>query len=568
MLKFEDLIELRPGGFADTMATIGALSPILGAAPLMPESMLYASIAAAAGGAAWWGKRIHDLQSNGFFDSEVNIHSDPVEPLPRGKDGLCLGYSVDTGEPLTVPYSQWTRHAFVVGKSGTGKSVFLLDNIFYQHLLRGGGAMFINGKADHKAMQQVVNMCAHAGRLDDLIIIDTANPDRSNTYNPILHGDPDEIASRMVSMIPESNDPGKEFYREEATKAITIFIQAIQAGGYAYNLMDLSVALMSDEAMEMIYRQTPDGSEEKALLGVFLSNYRNNKGQIRVEEIRRIFSGISGKMFLMGRGNFGKITSSYTPDLKLYDAILENKIVYFSLETMGKQEISRQFGKLIIGDIRSALGRLQQLQDHQLPSPPYLIQMDEAGSYMTDALGRASEQARSANVILMPAVQTFENLSAVSEELLAFVLDNTDINVFFQVGSTDTAEKVADLIGKEMRKVLSVSVSSNRADAETALSIDQPGGGRMGDGVGISEQMVLDHRVSSDALKSLGMGECVVLYKKHKVYHLRVPKVDFDKRVQFTPSRFPEQPGVKGLNLHTKEMQMQLTGDKTELETW
>ena len=559
MIKFEDLLELRPGGFADTAATLAMFSPILTASPVFPASALYGSILAAAAGAAWWAKRVHELGDGSFFKSNVRIHSDPPPELPREEDGIQLGYIVETGEPLVISYEDAVRHALLVGKSGTGKTTFMLDNIFYQHLVRGGGALFINGKADKKGKQEIVEMCAMAGRLDDLIIIDTANPDQSNTYNPILYGDPDEIASRMVSMIPESNDPGKEFYREEATKAITILIRAVQAAGLAYNMMDLSVSLMSDVALEYIYQRTPEGSEERALLGVFLSNYRNNRGEIRVEEIRRIFSGISGKMFLMGQGNFGKITSSYTPDLRIYDAILENKVIYIALETMGKQEISRQFGKLIIGDLRSALGRLQQLDKHKLPNPPFLIQMDEAGSYMTEALGRASEQARSANVILMPAVQTFENLSSVSEELLAFVLDNTEINVFFKVGSDETAEKVAKMIGKEMKKAVSISSTAGRMDDMTPLNPDMSQSQRSSDGFSHSEQLVEDYRITPEALMSLELGEALVLYSKNRVYHIRFPLLKPKRKTNFVLNRFVAQQSVKGLDLHKREVQEMLS---------
>lgn len=561
-LSVEKLLDLRPGGFADTVATAALLSPILASSPAFSPFVMAASSAIAIGGGVWWSKRYRELQRIKLLDSSISITSDEIPILKEGEDGITLGYCVDNGQPLTIPFERWTRHGFIAGQSGTGKSVFLFDNVMFQQILRGGGVLCIDGKIDSGNLHMIRTMLAYAGRLDDLIVIDTGSPDNSNTYNPVLIGDPDEVASRLVSMIPSSeNSPGTDYYRSETTQGLTILISAIQATGMAYNLMDLAICLFNATALEYILEIVPEERAEKQLFALFLHKYRNNQGQINVNALKDTFGGMAGRLLLLGSGNFGKITSSYDPDLSMYDAILENKIVYIALETMGKQETAMQFGKLVIGDLRSALGRLQRLPPEQRPDPPFLVEMDEAGSYMTEALGRTFEQARSARVTMLPAVQTFQNLTVISEQLLEFVIGNAETNVFFKIGSDETATAIAELIGKEMKKSVSISNTASNADDKTPIAQNIPQAQKEMDGFSVSEQLVEDYRVSKEMLKGLDTGEAIVLYQKSKVYHIRVPMLDLSKikLPEFKPNSFPRASNTKGLGFYRKETQEKLT---------
>ncbi|WP_204301926.1 hypothetical protein, partial [Serratia marcescens] len=75
---------------------------------------------------------------------------------------------------------------------------------------------------------------------------------------------------------------------------------------------------------------------------------------------------------MFGSGNFGQITNTYDPEVDLYEAVRRNQIVYLPLPTMGKNEAATNFGKLAIGDFRSAIAKVQSLPPEQRPDPPYL----------------------------------------------------------------------------------------------------------------------------------------------------------------------------------------------------
>lgn len=526
--------KIYPGGFADNLALSALSASAFMAHPsFFPGStggLLGAGMAALGG--AWAAHRVANAGYRSVFDfSSVRINSDEVPAGITPNDGIILGYTVDTGKPLIVPWEDWMRHCLVVGQSGVGKTVFG-EWVLAQQIANGGGLLWIDGKLDPDNLYKLDALCAWAGRRADLLVINAGDAGLSNTYNPILTGDADEVSSRILSLIPSSeSNPGTDYYRQAANQGITTLVGAIQRAGMAYNFMDLSILLQNQRALSMLENMVPESSDAKALR-LFLEQYKqvNKDGltSIDMKRLKETFGGVGGRLHLFGSGIFGQITNTYNPDVDLYDAVRQNKIVYVMLPTMGKKEAASNFGKMMMGDLRSAIAQVQSLPKNERPWPPFLNFSDEFGSYVTQAADRPFEQGRSAHVTMMPAFQTMANLDAVSEELREMVLGNTWNKVFFKVGTDDTATKIVELIGKERRVALTLSVSggsSVRHDATGSAPKDASGS----DSFGLVERTEEVEKVSADMLKKLGKGEAVVTYGGSKVYHIKIPAINFDK---------------------------------------
>ena len=83
------------------------------------------------------------------------------------------------------------------------------------------GLAFIDGKLAGDEIETIYQYCCWAGREQDLLILNPGTPSMSNTYNPILRGDPDEVASRILSIIPSTeNNPGADHYKQSANRAL------------------------------------------------------------------------------------------------------------------------------------------------------------------------------------------------------------------------------------------------------------------------------------------------------------------------------------------------------------
>jgi hypothetical protein len=468
------------------------------------------------------------------FNSVVNLqsHESHDADVSRGWDGTLLGYTVDTGRPVFVPYANWMRHGFIIGQSGMGKTV-LGENLMFQQIMRGGGLLWIDGKIDADNIAKLNAMCAYAGRRHDLRVVNPDDPSQSNTYNPILFGDPDEVASRIISLIPSAeNNSGADHYRQSANQGVTTIVGAIQKAGYGYTFRDLSILLQSEAAMLHLASLLPADSESAKMYGLFLERFqtvdRQGNKHLDLKKISDLFGGVGGRLFSFGEGNFGKITETYNPEVRLFEDIIRNRIIYIALPTMGKAEAAAQFGKMAVGDYRSAVAKIQGLPVSERPWPPTLAFMDEAGSYMTQAFARIFEQARSAHQVLLPAVQTVANLDAVSQELREMTLGNTVTKVAFRVGTQDTAETLSELFGTE--NVVSIGTSTSGGDGENAAA----GTGAKqtmsrSKAQGHSESLQEVSRVSPNDLAKLEMGEAVVSTDGQKLFHIKVPRVEFTK---------------------------------------
>ena len=525
--------KIYPGGFADNLALSALSASALATHPAVlagaAGGVVGAGLAAAAG--AWAAQRVVSAGYRSVFDfSSVKINSDEVPDVSPG-EGVIIGYTVDTGEPVIVPWDDWMRHCLVVGQSGVGKTVFG-EWVLAQQMAQGGGLLWIDGKLDPGNLDKLDAMCSWVGRRSDLLVINAGDAHFSNTYNPILYGTPSQVASRMLSLIPSSeNNPGSDHYRQAANQGLTTLVGAIQRTGLAYNFMDLSILLQNQRALSMLENLVPpsdEAKELKLLLDQFKQTNKDGVTSIDMKRLKELFGGIAGRLHTFGSGNFGHLTSTYSPDVNLYEAIRENKIVYVMLPTMGDREAASNFGKMMMGDLRSAIASVQALPQNERPWPPFLNFSDEFGSYVTQAADRPFEQGRSAQIVMMPAFQTMANLEAVSEELREMVLGNTWSKVFFKVGTDDTAQKIVELVGKERRVALTVSISggsSVRRDASGSTPKDASGS----DSFGLTERTEEVEKVTTDMLKKLGKGEAIVTYGGSKVYHIRIPAVSFDK---------------------------------------
>ncbi len=504
-------------------------------------------------------------------DSLVNILSDVDLPSParwNDWDGMMLGYDVVTGRPVTVDWEHWMRHALVTGQSGVGKTV-LGEWVILQQIARGGGVVFVDGKIDSDNLQKLYAMACWAGRATDLRVIHAGDASLSNTYNPILYGDPDEIASRILSLIPASEgSPGTDYYRQAANQAIATLVNAVNdipanqhiqgMKGIGYNFLDLAVALQSPAAMMHLERQVNLESDGGRMFKLWLDQFKvasrdGGNPTLDMKKMRDLFGGIGGRLYGFGTGNFGQFTNTYSPECNLFEDIMANRIVYVALPTMGKSEAASNFGKMFTGDYRTAISWIQQLPKHKRPWPPTLAWFDEAGSYATQSWARKFEQGRSAHQALVPAIQTIANLDAVSPEFRSMVVGNTWTKIFFKLGEEETVSGGSAMFGEE--ETMAYSVSSSRSSASGASEGQLSTANRTrSDGMGITKRAERVARVHPTTLQKLEKGEALVLYGNSKIYHIKIPKFDFTPEFYKSIGKYEVNrlatPTVKGLDFY------------------
>lgn len=528
------------GGSIDTLALSAVGAGAVLSAPYFSGVPTAVPMALGAAGGAWLGNRVFDFwRQQNLLESKISIESAAALTRP---DGLLLGYTTDTGKPVYLPDEDLMRHGFIGGQSGVGKTV-LGRLLMFQQIQRGGGLAFIDGKLTAEDIQTMYQYCCWAGREQDFLVLNPGNPAMSNTYNPILRGDPDEVSARVLSLIPStSNNPGADHYKQSANQGIATLVAALQAAGLAYNFIDFSILLMNHKAIEELetrLKKTQPHHEATKNLSLFLEQYKGGgkpgsglENMVDIKRLKETFGGVGGRMFMFGTGKFGQVMNTYTPDLDLFNAIRSNKIIYVALPTMAKSEAASNFGKMFLGDLRTAIAWVQALPESMRPNPPFLIFMDELGSYAVESLARPFEQARSAQIALFPAVQTLANLATVSPEFKEMVIGNTWTKIVFKIGTQETAEEFADLIGMQKEIARSLSKTENSSTSTPMMNGTPEGSTGAGSGISEGEREQEGYRVSPDDLKKLDKGECIVLHGGDNVFNLRVPKIDISRKLQ------------------------------------
>jgi len=494
--------------------------------------------------------------------------SDPNEDPPDAS-GLLFGYTTDDGTPIRVSDTDLVRHGIIAGQTGMGKSV-LGKSLMFQQIQRGGGLLFIDGKLDSDNIQEVYEYCVYCGRGKDFMVINPGQPEKSNTYNPILYGDPDEVASRIISLIPSTSDSaGADYYKQTANLALVVFISALQqesptqiarwiekakkqktpleylntnrVKGKAYNFLDLALLTMNEGVLNNLMRNVSESDKDSLArknLSIFLEQYAKeqnidgniNKLNIDLKRLKEMLGGIAARMHQFGSGNFGQVLNSYAPEINMYEAIRDGKIIYAALPTMGKDVAAQNLGKMIVADLRTAVSWLQ-LNKNDRPKIPFMAFMDELSSYASDSLAVIFEQIRSAQVFLLPTIQSDSGLSNISEDFKERLMSNMELKIFFRLSSQLTAVNASELIGETTRIQHSTSTASGESASAQALQIGPNKSLSASENQGTSEREMVEPYVHQDLIKSLPKGECIIL-RSPKVWNVKVPMIELSQEIR------------------------------------
>lgn len=481
-------------------------------------------------------RKVNEEPAEGFV-----LRSDETFDETVGLKGIRLGYTKDSNRFLDIENDKLMRHLAIIGQSGVGKTVLGM-NILWQQTARGGGWLFMDAKLDKDTRDQLAYMTRVFGREDEFYVMNVDDPDNSHTYNPLLNGDPDEVASRLLNLLPSSdNNPGSDFYKQSANYALTVLVGALQEAQKRYTFMDLAIMLQSAAAIGKVESLVPIDSQAFMVLQVFLDSFKKkDKTGIHVDtdKLKTILGGMSGRIAQFAQGKFGQVFNTTTPEIDLTDIIKNNKMCYVMLPTMGKDTAALNLGKMVMSDLRTAVAKMQGLTKSERPNPPFICFADEMGSYVMPGISRVFEQARSAHVVMIPAFQTFANLASVSPEFEEMIIGNTWTKCFFKLGSTDSANKAAEFIGNEMKYMYSVSSSSSESASAQALRVTPESSQSETGGIGESWRQAEDFRIAPDKLTRMGVGECVVC-SGARTFHISTQALDFPPVPEFKKSTHP-----------------------------
>ncbi len=454
-------------------------------------------------------------------------------------------------QDLFLPADLLTRHCLGIAATGGGKSNFL-NLILKQQMMRGGGVIHIDGKNNKDAIREFLTLAKQHNRWHDVRIINIDEATLSNTYNPLLRGDAEELTTRIMLLIGSGGD---SFFRSQAGKGLGAISGLVKRMGLPFSFADLSVMMGSEGALRYLLREGPKDTREYTDYKMFFdqlleADRRTGAMIVNEKKLQHTFGDLLGRLSAYTRGNARDVLNTYNPEVDLLDAIKQNLLVYVALPMLSKQEVATDFAKIFLSDLRTAVGQLQNVPPEQRPNPTFLCLMDEFSSYAMPTLAPLFEQARSANICLFPFIQTVSSLSdkerGLSVDFAQKIIGNTWNKIAFVLKDPESCEQMSKIAGQALKEFTSKSIGENIGFASGEQDASMLRTSNRGRSISTSTKLEYDAVARPEDFSNLKPGEGIYMGQRG-VLKIKVPLVKLGRAtgdIDFPRFRMPACPGL------------------------
>ena len=315
-----------------------------------------------------------------------------------------------------------TRHLYVLGKTGSGKSTFL-SNLIIQDLVQGRGVAVIDphGELADDLLQHIPR-----GRTREVIYLNLGDLERPVAWNPLepVAGlAPATLAFALVSACKhvwrDSWGPRMEYV---LTNALHALIEAKKS------LINLPQFLSDDCYRNDILEEVTDPK----VLHFFEREFAAYDGRTQVEVVSPIQNKIGQ---LLQHESLRNVLAYPRGTMRLSEVLARGQILIVNLaKGQVGEEPANLFGSLLV----SSLGALT-LARSALPKEswrPFYLTIDEFHTVSTDAFAGMLSEVRKYNLGLVLAHQY---LFQLKEGVRRAVLGNVGTKILLSVGVEDAA---------------------------------------------------------------------------------------------------------------------------------
>jgi hypothetical protein len=350
-------------------------------------------------------------------------------PRDVPEEGLLLGYNVYRGakKPIRLSVSDRQRHMYVVGQTGTGKSVYL-ENLALQDMLKGNGFAFVDPHGD--VVEKLLSMVPKE-RTEDIIYFNPASTDYPMGLNLFEFNTPDQkdfLIQEALNMLYKLYDPQH---------------QGIMGPRYEHLFRNAALTVMADPKggtfvdIPKLFRD-PGYVQQKLqyVKDVNILEFWNKEmpASQRSNEFGDVVSWFVSKFgaFLnndMMRNIIGQTTSAF--DLR---QVMDNKkILLVNLSKGRTGELnSKLLGMIFVMKFQAAaMSRSDIPEDDRVD---FSLYVDEFQNFSTDSFATITSEARKYHLNLIVANQFTTQLTT---EIRDAVFGNMGTIVSFRIGQSD-----------------------------------------------------------------------------------------------------------------------------------
>ncbi len=356
-------------------------------------------------------------------------------PVTMPHDGLLLGYNMFRGEKKDVYLldDDRRRHLYIIGQTGTGKSVFL-KNMVRQDIEAGKGVCVID---PHGELVEDVMGFVPRSRVQDVIYFDpgdTARPLGLNMleYDPMFPEHKTLIVNEMFAIFDKLFNmqiAGGPIFEQYFRNATTLVLEDPPSGNTIIEIQrvlsdkafrDLKISRSKNIIVNQFWTQIAEKAGGEASLKDLVPYIASKIDNFISNEIMRPIVAQEHSSF-----NFREVMDS-------------QKILLVNLSKGRLGELNSSFlGLILVGKLLlAALSRVGMPEERR---KDFYLYIDEFQNVTTDSIATILSEARKYHLDL---VITHQFIGQLKEEIKKAVFGNVGSTVSFRIG-TDDAEFMA-----------------------------------------------------------------------------------------------------------------------------
>ena len=372
-------------------------------------------------------------------------------------EGFLLGYNEFRGvkKPIRLGTNDRRRHTYMIGQTGTGKSV-LLENLAYQDMMDGRGFAFIDPHGD--SAEKLLGMVPKE-RVEDVIYFspgDMENPIGLNLFEFENQDQRDFLIQETITMLIKLYDPGhtgiigpryEHWFRNAALTIMSdpngsTFIEVPQV---------FNDQAFADEKLKYVTDHTVLDFWNKEMA----QTSEANKSEVLGWFVSKFGAFLSNEMM---RNILGQTKSGFN----IREIMDKKKILLVNLSKGRTGELNSQLlGMIFVMKFQAAaMGRADLPEDQR---EDFALYVDEFQNFATDSFQTILSEARKYRLNLVLANQFMTQLTDGIREA---ILGNIGTVISGRIGITD-----AEILQKKFMPVFDAEDLTKLPNFQTITSV-------------------------------------------------------------------------------------------------
>jgi hypothetical protein len=344
-------------------------------------------------------------------------------------EGLLLGYNEFRGtkKPIRLSVNDRRRHTYIIGQTGTGKSV-LLENLAFQDMMDGRGFAFVDPHGD--TVESLLGKVPKE-RVEDVIYFnpgDMTNPIGLNMFEFDRPDQKDFLIQEAINMLYGLYDPGHTGIvgprLEHIFRNAALLLMSDPAGG---TFIDIPKVLIDPEFMKSKLKYVTDQTVLDFWTKEFPASQRSNEaGEVISWVVSKFGPFISNDAM---RNIIGQTKSGFN----LRDVMDNNKILLVNLSKGQMGELnSKLLGIIFVMKFQAAAMSRANIPEHERQD--FSLYVDEFQNFATESFESILSEARKYRLNLILGNQFMTQLT---DKVREAIIGNVGTVISGRIGITD-----------------------------------------------------------------------------------------------------------------------------------